>query len=77
VQTGIYGLVRHPLYSSVILLAVGWSLLWSSGAALAASVALAFLLDAKARVEERWLGEKFSDYAGYARRVRRFFPWIY
>lgn len=32
---------------------------------------------AKARREERWLREKFPEYAEYERRVRRFIPWIY
>jgi protein-S-isoprenylcysteine O-methyltransferase Ste14 len=77
VQHGVYRLVRHPLYSSVIFVSVGWALAWSSGAALALALALAVLLDAKARLEERWLREKFPDYAAYAGRVRRLLPWIY
>ena len=76
-QTGIYGIVRHPLYSSLILLTLGWSLLWSSVAALATALGLAVLLDAKARLEERWLREKFPEYPAYARRVRRFVPWLF
>jgi protein-S-isoprenylcysteine O-methyltransferase Ste14 len=77
VQHGVYGLVRHPLYSSVILVSAGWALLWASGTALLVSLALAILLDAKARREERWLREKFPEYAAYAGRVRRLLPWIY
>ena len=77
VQHGVYGLVRHPLYSSLIFVSAGWALLWGSGAALGAALALALLLDAKARLEERWLREKFPDYASYAGRVRRLLPWIY
>jgi protein-S-isoprenylcysteine O-methyltransferase Ste14 len=77
VQTGIYGLVRHPLYASVILLSTAWSLLWRSGPAGIATVALVILLDAKARREERWLREMFEDYAAYAQRVRRLIPWVY
>lgn len=77
VQTGVYGLVRHPLYASVILLSTAWSLLWRSGPAGVATVALVILLDAKARREERWLREMFADYATYAHRVRRLIPWLY
>lgn len=77
VQHGVYGLVRHPLYSSLIFVSAGWALLWASGAALLVSLALAILLDAKARREERWLREKFPEYAAYAGRVRRLLPWIY
>ena len=35
------------------------------------------LLDAKARVEERWLSGQYPEYDAYARRVRRFLPWLY
>jgi protein-S-isoprenylcysteine O-methyltransferase Ste14 len=77
VRTGIFRIVRHPLYTSLILLASGWSIVWSSGSALLAAAGLAVLLDAKARLEERWLRARFPDYAAYALRVRRLLPWIY
>ena len=77
VQTGIYGLMRHPLYTSVFCGSVGWALVWQSWPALLAALALAPLLDAKARREERWLRHQFPEYAGYEQRVRRFVPWVY
>ena len=77
VRTGIYGLMRHPLYTAVFCGSVGWALVWQSWPALLAALALAPLFDAKARREERWLRQKFPEYAGYERRVRRFVPWIY
>jgi protein-S-isoprenylcysteine O-methyltransferase Ste14 len=77
VQHGIYALIRHPLYMSVFCAAVGWSLVWQSWPALAVALVLAIFFDAKARWEERWLRQKFQDYADYERRVRRFIPWIY
>ena len=40
------------------------------------AVALALYLDAKARMEERWLLARFPDYAGYRARTRRLFPWV-
>ena len=77
VRTGIYGLMRHPLYTAVFCGSVGWALVWQSWPALLATLALAPLLDAKARREERWLRQQFPEYAGYERRVRRFVPWVY
>jgi protein-S-isoprenylcysteine O-methyltransferase Ste14 len=77
VRHGIYALIRHPLYTSVFCAAVGWSLVWQSWLALVTSLALGLFLDAKARHEERWLRQQFTDYAGYERRVRRFIPGIY
>ena len=77
VQTGIYGLVRHPLYASLIFVSFGWGLIQQSWPALAAALALAVFFNAKALREERWLREKFPEYAEYEKRVRRFVPWIY
>ena len=77
VRHGIYRLMRHPLYTSVFGAALGSSLIFQSWPALVASLALGVFFDAKARREERWLRQKFPEYAGYERRVRRFIPWIY
>ena len=77
VQHGIYGLIRHPLYTAVIYAALGWSAIRSSWPAFAVSLALAVFFDAKARHEEVWLRRQFPDYTRYERRVRRFIPWIY
>jgi protein-S-isoprenylcysteine O-methyltransferase Ste14 len=77
VQHGIYGWIRHPLYTSLMLGAIGWALLWQSIPALVVTLILILVLDAKARVEEHWLRERFPDYAEYAGRVRRFVPWLY
>ncbi len=77
VRSGIYGLMRHPLYTAVFCGSVGWALVWRSGPALLAALALAPLFDAKARREERWLRQQFPEYAEYERRVRRFLPRIY
>lgn len=77
VTTGIYGLIRHPLYTAVLCGALGWAIVWRSWPALLAALALAPLFDAKARQEERWLRQQFPEYASYQQRVRRFLPWIY
>jgi protein-S-isoprenylcysteine O-methyltransferase Ste14 len=77
VDSGIYGLLRHPLYVSVFCGAVGWSLIRQSWPALAVSLVLAVFFDAKARQEEFWLRQQFPEYAKYQQRVRRFLPWIY
>jgi protein-S-isoprenylcysteine O-methyltransferase Ste14 len=74
VQHGIYARVRHPLYTSVMLASLGWALIWQSAPALAAALALIPFFWAKARHEEKWLRDKFPDYAHYARRVPPFLP---
>jgi protein-S-isoprenylcysteine O-methyltransferase Ste14 len=77
IDSGPYGLVRHPLYASVILLSLGWGLLLSSPASLAVSVVLTCFFHAKAAREERWLRARYPGYEAYARRVKRLIPWVW
>ena len=77
VESGVYGLVRHPIYGGLLLGALGWGLLTSSGLALVFSAALWVLFELKSRREEAWLAEMFAGYAAYRRRTKRFWPFIY
>jgi protein-S-isoprenylcysteine O-methyltransferase Ste14 len=77
VERGLYRHVRHPIYSGLILLAVGWSIATMSPLALLLSAVLAVVLDLKSRREEAWLIERFDGYADYAARTRRFVPRVY
>ncbi|MHB8454580.1 MAG: methyltransferase family protein [Acidiferrobacterales bacterium] len=76
-EHGVYGLVRHPIYSGIIFAASGWSLLSISWQGLAMVAVLAVFFDRKAAYEERWLALKFAAYSDYQRRVRKLIPWIY
>ncbi|MBM3844727.1 MAG: isoprenylcysteine carboxylmethyltransferase family protein [Verrucomicrobia bacterium] len=77
ITSGIYGFIRHPLYAAVITLGFAWALLWRSEPALVLAALQIPFFDAKARREERWLLERFTAYADYTRRVKRFIPGIY
>lgn len=77
VQHGIYSVIRHPVYTAVISACTGWALLWQSWPALLVALTLIPYFHAKSCREERWLREKFPEYADYERRVRRFIPWVY
>lgn len=77
VEHGLYRSLRHPIYVGLLLAALGWSLLFESPISLAASGALAVVLDLKARREEAWLLERYPGYADYRRRTRRFVPRLY
>ncbi len=74
--TGMYGLVRHPLYTGLLLLGVGLVVIGASVLHVLAWVALLVLLAAKARVEEWMLLERYDEYAQYAARVGRLVPGI-
>ena len=77
IQHGIYSRVRHPLYTSVVLVSLGWALVWQSGIALLLATSMAPFFHAKTRVEERCLRERFPEYAEYERRVCRFLPFLF
>jgi len=69
---GAYAYRRHPIYTGVVLLLAGYTLAWSNWtlALLIGFVALKYF-QAKARVEERWLAERFPAYTTYMRHVPR------
>ena len=71
VQHGVYGVVRHPIYSGILLGALGWSLLRASLPSLLLALALALFFDRKARREEAWLIETYPGYREYMALVRR------
>lgn len=77
VQNGVYAIVRHPIYSGIILGAFGWSLVRGSIVALALSVALLVFFHFKSRREERWLVERYPEYAAYQKRVKKLLPFIW
>ena len=77
VQHGVYGIVRHPLYTSLLSAGLAWIiynlslshlLLWIIGFA---------FFDYKANKEEHWLSERHPEYADYVQRVRKFVPFVY
>lgn len=72
VMTGAYAHWRHPIYAGLVVLLAGYTLAWSNWtmALVIGLVALQYF-EAKARAEERWLMERYSEYRRYAERVRR------
>jgi protein-S-isoprenylcysteine O-methyltransferase Ste14 len=77
VTSGVFSLMRHPIYTALMLVTFGASLERGDLIALILSMSLAILLEFKSRREEIWLLEQFSDYAAYRVRVKKFLPGIY
>lgn len=77
VESGPYGLVRHPIYSGLIFASFGFGMLVHGWLTISFAVLLFVLLDIKSRREEQWLAEKFPSYPSYRRRVRKLIPFVY
>ncbi len=78
VRTGVYRLIRHPMYSSFFLLSIAQMLLlanWFAG--LAGVVGAAILFVFRVRREEQMMLESFGDeYRSYIAHTKRIVPWI-
>jgi protein-S-isoprenylcysteine O-methyltransferase Ste14 len=78
VSTGVYGIVRHPMYLGAALMFVGGPLLVGAAAALAVGVLLVLLVAVRAVDEERLLAAELAGYDEYRRRVRyRLLPGVW
>lgn len=77
VESGVFRLIRHPIYSGLVLAGVGWAVLTGSVLALIAAGALFLVLDGKSRREEGWLAAAHPGYGAYRARSKRLLPWIY
>lgn len=77
VQSGAYAIVRHPLYSGLILAAFAWSLFQFSLSHAIATAILFIFFEIKSSREEVWLVDKYPHYAEYQQQVKKLIPWIY
>jgi protein-S-isoprenylcysteine O-methyltransferase Ste14 len=77
VESGAYRLIRHPIYSGLVLGAIGWGLVAGSILAIATTSLLFLLFAGKSRREEAGLAAVHPEYGAYQRRTRRLIPWIY
>ncbi len=78
VTTGVYRLIRHPMYSSFFLFALAQFLLlpnWFAGASGLLGVGLLYTF--RIRQEERMMLERFgTEYRNCMAHTKRLIPWI-
>ncbi|NLI12399.1 MAG: isoprenylcysteine carboxylmethyltransferase family protein [Peptococcaceae bacterium] len=78
VSTGVYSIVRHPMYLGGILLFIGAPLLLGSLYGLIIGLAMFFLLAGRILGEEKMLVDELEGYEDYKKKVRyRLFPYIW
>jgi protein-S-isoprenylcysteine O-methyltransferase Ste14 len=77
IRTGPYALVRHPIYTGLLLAALGSAVAVDEWRGVLAVVLLVEAHIRKLRLEERWLAEEFgSEYEQYRREVKALIPGV-
>jgi protein-S-isoprenylcysteine O-methyltransferase Ste14 len=78
VDTGPYGLVRHPIYTGIIAASIAVVVVRGSVFALAGAGLMTLGWYIKARLEERFLRQELgaADYDAYAARVPMLVPFV-
>lgn len=76
VETGIYGYIRHPLYTGVLLGALGVGIGHGNPAVLLIALLIIVFFAVKARFEESLLRQAYPSYAEYMTRTGRFVPFV-
>ena len=77
VTTGPYAMVRHPIYSGLLLAFVGSAAARGEWRGVLAVLIALWALWGKLRLEERWMREQFGEaYETYSRRVAALVPFI-
>ena len=78
IDTGLYGIVRHPMYFAVTLLYLAIPLVLGSWWALLVMSPCILLLAARIKNEEQVLHQGLPGYTDYTKRVRyRMIPWMW
>jgi protein-S-isoprenylcysteine O-methyltransferase Ste14 len=75
--TGIYRLVRHPMYFTVLVLLIGVILYFQAFYSLVWLVIAFLFLIYKTTREEQYLTQKFPEYSEYKKTTKRIIPFLY
>lgn len=77
IRSGPYAIVRHPIYSGLLLAMLGTALAIGKWRTLVGLTVVAFAWHIKSRTEERYMQEEFGDeYARYRGQVKGLIPFV-
>lgn len=74
---GIYRFIRHPMYTSVIFVFIGFSLYMTAYFTFLTNIGVIIFLITKIKFEEHQLLEKFPEYRSYQLKTKKLIPFIY
>ena len=78
IDTGLYGIVRHPMYSATVLMFLAMPLVLGSPLSFAVMLLYLPIIAKRIRNEEQVLSKGLEGYKEYCGRVKyRLFPWIW
>ena len=78
IDTGLYGIVRHPMYAVTLLLFLSMPIILGSVPAFLIFLAYPFIIAARLKDEEKLLEEELEGYREYKKKVRyRLIPFIW
>ena len=78
ISTGLYGIVRHPMYSGAILLFIGGPALLGSVYGLAIGLLLIITIAVRSLGEEEMLRRELDGYNEYMKKVKwRLIPFVF
>ena len=78
IASGPYAIVRHPIYTGLLLAFTGSALALGESRGVLAVAIVAWSLWRKLRLEERWMQQHFGEaYQEYCRRVAALLPFVW
>jgi len=78
ISTGLYGVVRHPMYSATVLLFLSMPLVLGSVYAFVIFLAYPLIIAARIRDEEAFLTRELEGYGEYTKKVKyRLLPFVW
>ena len=78
IDTGLYGIVRHPMYSATLLLFLSMPIVLGSAPAFLIFLAYPFIIAARLKDEEKLLEEELEGYCEYKKKVKyRLIPFVW
>ncbi|MBQ2241426.1 MAG: isoprenylcysteine carboxylmethyltransferase family protein, partial [Clostridia bacterium] len=78
IDTGLYGIVRHPMYSATLLLFLSMPIVLGSVWSFLIFLVYPFIIAARLKDEEKFLEEELEGYREYKKKVKyRLIPFIW
>ena len=78
ISTGLYGIVRHPMYSATLILFISMPLVLGSVYSFAVFLLYPFIIAKRIKHEEEYLEKELDGYIEYKQKVRyRLIPFIW